>query len=200
MGTLRCELNRPVRVKSSVQRGVAWHKGDIERCGVTDVLLPLLWVLHTDIRRHVSNCGRLPLPALRFFSLHLISAITNTSLLHPAWRTRTLYLKDEIRCCLGHVLQGSRDDCCLPGRGDLREQMARWKEDPLTVLCEKREEETVKVTSRIRRKAHSSLPHCCWFSSGPDLRRAEDSYLSNINCCPVHSPKDPERKGILSIS
>ena len=75
----------------------------------------------------------------------------------------------------------------------------KWKEDHLTMFCEKGKVESVKVTSRIIKRECSSAAKYHYFYTGLDLRRAEDSYFLNISCWPIHSPKGPRRKGILSI-
>lgn len=57
----------------------------------------------------------------------------------------------EIQYDAFHILQQSGNSCSVPGCGDPRGQIVKWKEGHLTMFCEKEKVEAIKVTSRIIR-------------------------------------------------
>ena len=97
---------------SSPGHGVVWPgtKGtlkDIWCCWCVVVIIALLWIMHTSVKRNMSHCVSLhprPCPTLFFISLLLISAIISASFLYLVWRTRKLYLMVEIWYDVFHIL------------------------------------------------------------------------------------------------
>ena len=69
----------------------------------------------------------------------------------------------EIQYDAFHILQQSGNSCSVPGCGDPRGQIVKWKEGHLTMFCEKEKVEAIKVTSRIIRLECSSAAQHHYF-------------------------------------
>lgn len=105
-GTRICELNSPILVTSWAQRGVASHKDDMKGCLV--LLVCCSSCCYESYTQTLKTHEQLCMPAHRsppFLVFDSSCAIISTSFFHPAWKTRTLYLKTEIQYDLGHMFE-----------------------------------------------------------------------------------------------